>query len=75
MVTTVFYVGSVTHATRGRHLLERAGFRAVVGRSRHQTADVGCGYTLTVYRDGDKAERILRSGGVPIRNVDRTGLI
>ena len=58
-------VSSVTHAMRGREVLERAGFRVRITRLRG-IADVGCGYCLVPDRDIGRAEALLREKGIHV---------
>lgn len=59
-------VGSVTNAMRGKELLSQNGMTAWVGRARPNEQN-GCGYTLTVTGDAERARRILTAAGIRIR--------
>lgn len=59
---------SVTHAQRGQRLLEKAGFRASLGRTPRWMEEKGCGYSLRLSgSDITLAEGLLRQNGVPVR--------
>ncbi len=60
-------VGSVTNAMRGRDLLSQNGITAHVGRARPNDVN-GCGYTLTVWGDVDRARHLLKTAGIRIRS-------
>ncbi len=64
-------VSSVTHAIRGRDLLRSMGFKAYIERSKGQLEQNGCGYSIYVDHDTDRAEQILRDHHV--RVLGRTG--
>lgn len=66
--STTFSVGSVTNAMRGRTLLSQNGISAVVGRARPDER-VGCGYTLTVTGDADRAQRLLQAAGIRVHSA------
>lgn len=66
--TRIYAVGSVTNAMRGRELLAQNGIRAYVGRAEANETN-GCGYTLTVTGDHDRALRLLKTAGIRVRTV------
>lgn len=61
-------VSSVTHALRGKELLNRAGFRAQVTRLPRNAEHTGCGYCVAVNRDTDRAEALLKQNGIRVLN-------
>ena len=65
---TTLAVGSVTNAMRGRSLLLQNGISAEIGRSR-PNEQTGCGYTLRIMGDAERAERLLRTAGIRVRSV------
>lgn len=69
MDTTIFYMGSVTSATRGKTVLERQGMRAFIQRSHAENS--GCGYTLRVPGDGKRARALLEAARIPVRRQER----
>lgn len=66
--TKVYAVGSVSNAMRGKELLTKNGLRAYVGRVEADSTN-GCGYTLTVTGDHNKAARLLETAGIRVRHV------
>ena len=66
--STTFAVGSVTNAMRGKSLLSQNGVSATVGRVRPDER-TGCGYTLTVTGDADRAQRLLNAAGIRVRST------
>ena len=69
MATHYLFVGSITHAMRGRRLLEAQGVRSFLHRSSHTLDKQGCGYSLLVTESPQRAEQILRGGGVRVIHV------
>ena len=67
-IRTVLAVGSVTNAMRGKALLDQNGFTVAVGRARPDER-VGCGYTLAVTGDAERARRLLRAAGIHVRSA------
>ncbi len=65
MDTLVYAVGAVTNAMRGKSVLERGGVRAFIGRD--SDSETGCGYTLTVTGDQQRAQVLLQSAGIRFR--------
>ena len=53
-------VSSVTYAIKGRDLLRSMGFKAYIERSKSGLENTGCGYTIYVNEDTDRAEQILK---------------
>lgn len=69
MYSVMFQVSSVTAAMRGKKILERNGIKAYMSRTIRDDGKNGCGYSLTVYDEADKAERLLRSSDIRIRGI------
>lgn len=65
MEAAVIIVSSVTYAMRSRELLAAYGIQAYVERVA-RTPSTGCGYGVYVPRNTDRAETILRSGGIRV---------
>lgn len=63
------HVGSITNAMRGRRLLEEQGIRAYLHRASHPAEGDGCGYSLLVTNQNEKAVRILRDSGVRVIRI------
>lgn len=64
----VLAVGSATNAMRGKELLAQNGMSTFVGREKPDGQN-GCGYTLTVSGDTEKAARLLTAAGIRVRRV------
>ncbi len=62
----IIQVSSVTNAIRGKMVLEKAGYKAYVRRSTDAQGHNGCGYSILVQGDGDKAEQLLRKAAVRV---------
>lgn len=62
----IIQVSSITNAMRGKTILERNGYKAYVRRAIDAQGHNGCGYSLLVQGDGDKAERLLRNAAIRI---------
>lgn len=69
MANQYVHVGSVTNAMRGRRLLEEQGIRAYLHRASHPAEGDGCGYSLLVTNQNEKAVRILRDSGVRVIRI------
>ncbi|MBQ9860215.1 MAG: DUF3343 domain-containing protein [Clostridia bacterium] len=63
------HVGSITNAMRGKRLLEQQGIRSYVHRAGQPAAGDGCGYSLLVTGEAERAEQILRVSGVRVVRV------
>ncbi len=71
---TLYAVGSVSNAMRGKRLLEKHGIRAYI-RKINADHEQGCGYGLLVQRSSNDVVSVLRAGGVTVREVqERDGL-
>ena len=55
----VIITGTVTYAIRGRDILRKEGFRAIVERNTVGIARYGCGYGIVINGDVDDAVKIL----------------
>lgn len=73
MEITIFFVGSVTGAMRGKRLLEQQGFRAFIQRTSEQREQNGCGYSLKVFGDPNKARQLLQRAGIRLNGEKRGG--
>lgn len=63
------HVGSVTNAMRGKQILTEQGMHAYLHRASRPTEGDGCGYSLLVTGDVQKAEQALRRNGVRVIRV------
>ncbi len=73
MEWTTLYVSSVTHAMRGRKLLEQQGFTVYMKRSVNNEENNGCGYSLSVKGQARNAEQLLKKSGIRVLRVERGG--
>lgn len=64
-------VSSITYAIKGRDLLRSMGFKAYIERSKGQLEQSGCGYSIYVTENTDRAEQILRDHQIKV--LGRTG--
>lgn len=64
-------VSSITYAIKGRDLLRSLGFKAYIERSKGQLEHDGCGYSIYVDKETERAEQILRDHH--IRVIRRMG--
>ena len=64
MNTQEIPVSSITYAIKGRDLLRQQGFRASVRRAPGGPGRVGCGYSIALQGDLDRALALLRQAGV-----------
>lgn len=73
MEWTTLYVSSVTHAMRGRKLLEQQGITVVMKRSFNNNENNGCGYSLSVNGNAKNAEQLLQKAGIRVLRVEHGG--
>ena len=59
-------LGSLTYAMKGKEILLKAGIKAYVERTPKPERSVGCGYSLYVPSQLDKAKKILLDNGIKI---------
>mgnify|MGYP003295475510 CR=1 FL=1 len=62
-------VGSITNAMRGRRLLEAEGIRAYMHRDTKASEGDGCGFSLLVTEQVERAVRILKERGVRVIRI------
>lgn len=62
-----FNVSSVTNAMRGKKLLEQNGIHGYINRTVDEEGSNGCGYSLLVSGDVERAEKLLTGAGIRIR--------
>ena len=72
MQETIFLMGSITNAMRGKTLLEQHGYRAFLQRNTAPDR-AGCGYVLLVRGDPQAAQTLLSRHGVALRGTRRGG--
>lgn len=66
-----YNVSSITNAMRGKALLDRNGIRSFVSRNTSAKIKNGCGYSIDVTSDFERAEKLLTSSGIHIRSKQR----
>lgn len=66
-----FQVSSITAAMRGKNVLDRNGIKSYIARAVHDDGKNGCGYSLMVNDNADRAEQLLRSSGIRIRGIHK----
>jgi len=66
MTDSYINVSSITYAIKGRDLLLSRGIRAYIERTPAHIDRMGCGYSIFVKGDAQRAEQILRNGGIKI---------
>lgn len=59
-------VGSITNAIKGRDLLARMGIHSYVERTPRSGSNGGCGYSIYVPENTDRAETVLRGYGIRV---------
>ncbi|MBQ1950155.1 MAG: DUF3343 domain-containing protein [Clostridia bacterium] len=69
MANQYIHVGSITGAMRGKQVLEKQGIRAYVHRATNPPRGDGCGYSLLVTGDAERAATILRKNGVRVVRI------
>ncbi|MBR2405738.1 MAG: DUF3343 domain-containing protein [Clostridia bacterium] len=69
MEWTTIYVSSVTNAMQGKRLLEKQGYTVHVQRSSRVQEDTGCGYSLLVRGNADRATELLKKNGIRVLRV------
>lgn len=57
---------SITHAMKAKEILFRAGIKANLVRTPRHANSGGCGYSLYVPNDADRAEEILKNAKIKI---------
>ena len=72
MANHYIHVGSITNAMRGKQLLEKNGMRAFLHRSADRGEGEGCGYSLLISGDPQRAVGMLRNSGVKVIRVTET---
>lgn len=69
-------VSSVTYALKGKEILNRKGFTADLVRTPKHKNIGGCGYSIYVPKNTDKAEEILKESGIKvIGRTDKEGTL
>lgn len=66
----VITTGTITYAIKGRDLLRRMGYKARVERKSSGLGSAGCGYTIVLEGDIDRAEKALRDASVKVLQIN-----
>lgn len=69
----LFVVGSITYAIKGRDILSENGIHSYVERTPRGSKSCGCGFSIYVPNDSDKAEKILEASGINIAECAKGG--
>ncbi|MDD4699884.1 MAG: DUF3343 domain-containing protein [Oscillospiraceae bacterium] len=62
--------GTVTYALRGRDVLRKKGYSAIVKRIQHKYNNAGCGYGIIISGDVERASQLLRENGIKILGTE-----
>lgn len=62
-------LSSITYAMRGKELLAHYGIKAFMEKTPSEVSGCGCGYSLRVKGDVDRAVTILKGAGIEVRKV------
>ncbi len=67
----VFYLitDSVTTAMKGYRILNRNGINAIVKRTAPTKSQGGCGYSIVIYSDPQRAVDILKRNNIRIKSI------
>ena len=65
-------VGTVTYALKGRDILRNKGFKAYIERRSNNIGKYGCGYSIVIKDEADRAVSILSENGINVMNVLKT---
>ena len=65
-------VGTVTYALKSRDLLRSKGYKAYIERKAKNIGKYGCGYSVVITDNIDRAVSILTDNGIRILNVIKT---
>lgn len=72
MDKTIFMLGSITHAFKGRDYLQAKGYKVYVDRPSKELDPTGCGYVLTVHGDFNTVKSLLDEVCVRIIKIQRS---
>lgn len=62
-------VGTVTYALKAREILRGKGFRAYMERKSANIGKYGCGYSVVIYDDPNRARTILEENKINILDI------
>ncbi len=66
----IITTGTVTYAIKGKDILKRNGIKARVERIMSGKGSSGCGYSIIIENDFEKALGLLKSNGIKILEVN-----
>lgn len=66
MTRQFIMVQSVTYAMKAKALLRNSGIYADITKTSKHSAQKGCGYSLIINKDFDRAVKILKENGIKI---------
>ncbi len=66
MARQFIMVQSITYAMKAKSVLRNNGIYADITKTSKHSAQKGCGYSLIVNRDFDRAVKILKENGIKI---------
>ena len=72
MKKTEIMIGTVTLALKGRDILRDNGFKAHIERKSYNIGKYGCGYSVVVTEEAERAVSILKENGIKVLNVIKT---
>ena len=64
---------SITYAMKSKDILMKNGISSYIIRTANSNKDFGCGYSLHVPKDIDRAADILKENGIKILKIDKGG--
>lgn len=67
----IITTGTVTYAIKGKDILKRNGIKAKVERIMSGKGSSGCGYSIILDSDIDKALALLKDSGIKILEVNQ----
>ena len=67
----IITTGTVTYAIKGKDILKRNGFKAKVERIMSGKGSSGCGYSIIIEKDIEKAVALLKESGIKILEVNQ----
>lgn len=73
MSKQLIMVGSITYALKGRDLLRSMGYTTYIERTPNHLDRVGCGYSIYVQGDVQRASALLSQYGIPVMGISTTG--
>jgi hypothetical protein len=66
----IIVTGTITYAMRGRDILRKNGYNAIVERNSSGLGRLGCGYGIAIYDNLGNAVELLRENGIKIIDVN-----